>query len=268
MKTFKDKTVLITGASRGIGREFAKVLAPLGAHLILTARTESDLEVLAKELAKTHGTRTHVFTENLAEEAAPKRLFDSVKAKGLQVDCLINNAGFGWTGKSLECERDTYEKMLRVNVSALVELTHLFLPGMLEKRDGGIINIASTAAFQPVPHLSVYAATKAFVLSFTQGLAGEYGQSASGVTFLCLSPGATETDFQRVARMDMKRSITGKRQGARQVAEIGIRAFLQGRQTAVTSPMNFFLANSTRFVPRKLALDIAGSLFRSRSGNT
>lgn len=263
MKTFRDKTVLITGASRGIGRAFAEELAPLGARLILAARTQSDLEELALILKQKYGAQVHTFTCDLSQVDAPKKLYDELHARVLEVDVLVNNAGFGLTGSFLDYSLEDSENMQAVNMRSLAALSHLFLPRMLERKDGGIINIASTAGFQPVPYMAVYSATKAFVLSFSQALAGECRNT--GVTILCLSPGATKTHFHDVAQMDMKRSLTGRRQDPNEVARIGIRAFLKGKQTAMTSPMNFLIVNVVRFLPRAFLVNLVSFFFKRRS---
>ena len=186
MKSFKGATVLVTGASSGIGEAFAYNLANRGANLILTARSEDKLRQIAKELSERHEIQVHVFPGDLSLLDMPQRLWDDVQSASLSVDVLINNAGFGKCGPFLEYDYQSHQDMLNLNIKALVGLTHLFLPSMLEKGDGGVINVASTAAFQPIPYLATYSATKAFVLGFSESLWGEYHEH--GLTVLALCP--------------------------------------------------------------------------------
>ncbi|MEK7736631.1 MAG: SDR family oxidoreductase, partial [Pseudomonadota bacterium] len=194
---FKGSTVLITGASSGIGAAFARNLASRGANMILTARSQDTLMRIADELKRKYPISIQVFPADLGDMEAPQQLFEKVRASGISVDVLINNAGFGKWAHFLDEEFDTYRRMLSLNVNALVHLTHLFLPHMLARGTGGVINVASTAAFQPVPYIAVYSASKSFVLNFTEALSGEY--SGKGLRFLALCPGNTTTNFMAVA---------------------------------------------------------------------
>jgi len=180
----KAQTVLITGASMGIGAEFVRQLAPQVKNLILAARSKNRLENLAQELTSQHPVKVHVIALDLSKPESPRMLFDQIAALHLEVDLLINNAGFGRCGHFDRATAEEDQQMLMLNVNALTSLTHLFLPAMLRKRAGGIMNVASTAAYQPVAYLSVYGATKAYVLSLTEALWAEY--RGSGVRFFCL----------------------------------------------------------------------------------
>ncbi len=179
MKTFSGKTVLITGASSGIGEAFAKKLASEKANLILTARSEESIKSLASNLENEHGIKAYAFPEDLSRPGSAKKLYQKIKESNLPIDVLINNAGFGKNGKFLDFEMKTYASMIELNITSLIELSHLCLPKMLEKNDGGIINVASASAFVPFPYFSVYSATKWFVLSFSEALSGEYYDNGS-----------------------------------------------------------------------------------------
>ena len=193
MNYYRDKTALVTGASTGIGAEFARALARRGADLILVARNEAKLRALDAELTEKHGIRARVIVQDLSEENAASKVYDAVETLGLRVDILINNAGFSTQGKleTVDAARDQAQAML--NVVAVVDLTHAFLPAMVARQSGAIINVASTAAFVPLPGQAVYGASKAFVLSFSEALWAE--NRARGVRVLALCPGATDTDF-------------------------------------------------------------------------
>lgn len=199
MAQFNKKWVLITGASSGIGKAFARRLASEGANLVLVARNEDALQNLAALLKQQHAIETLVIPKDLARLEAPQELFDAIERAGLSIDVLINNAGFGVYGKLHETPLDSNQHMLLLNIIALSSLTQLFLPNMLGKKAGIVINIASIAGFFPYPYLSNYAASKAFVKSFTEALWSEY--RADGIQFLTVCPGSTDTNFFNVAHM-------------------------------------------------------------------
>ncbi|AUX25213.1 short-chain dehydrogenase [Sorangium cellulosum] len=237
---FKGKTVLVTGASMGIGEAFARELSRRGATLVLTARSGAKLAALAAELGE-----AHVFAADLAAPGAAQRLFDAVTAKGLEVDVLVNNAGFGVYGAFGDLSLATQREQVYLNVGALVELTHLFMP-MLERRQGGVIQVASMAAFQPIPYFTVYAATKAFVLSFGEALWAEY--RPRGVRVLTLCPGATETPFfQRAGEIP----FASRRARPEDVVRLGLAAFVAGRATVVHGAANRVTALLSRFLGRE-----------------
>src|SRR5271156_4950090 len=196
MYKYNGKTALITGASTGIGAEFARKLARRGMNVILVARSEDKLQALASELKNIKAT---VIPLDLTLPDAAPTLKKKVAELGLQVDLLINNAGFGTFGPFEEIDPKLEQQEIQLNVMALVDLTHAFIPAMLERGEGAIINLASVAAHQPVPYMSVYAATKAFVLSFSEALWAEYKDR--GIRVLSLNPGATKTEFHSVAKL-------------------------------------------------------------------
>ncbi len=258
---FKGSTVLITGASSGIGAAFARNLASRGANLILTARSEDKLTRIAEELQKQYPISIQVIPADLNDMAAPQHLFEKVRASGVSVDVLINNAGFGKWAHFLAEEFDTYRRMLSVNINALVHLTHLFLPHMLARGTGGVINVASTAAFQPVPYIAVYSASKSFVLNFTEALAGEYG--ASGLRFLALCPGNTTTNFMAVANADTSGMSFATPED---VVEAALNAFLRGRVYHVPGMANYLTSLLPRILSRAAAVRIVANMFRGRVG--
>lgn len=260
MKTYQNKTILITGASSGIGEAFARLLAPEGAHLVLTARSEQKLKGLAEELTQKHEIKTHVIPGDLSKLETPVLLFDKIQKAGLDVDVVINNAGFGKWGYFHSVDYSTYQEMCNLNMNAVVALTHLFLPDMLEKGDGGFINVASTAGFQPVPFFATYSATKSFVLNFTEALWAEYKDR--GVSFTCLCPGATESKFHERANTDPDK--LGSLESSEKVAKLGLEAFVKGRPTVISGAKNYLLAHSSRFVPRKIVAQVTAGMFKPK----
>jgi short-subunit dehydrogenase len=254
---------LVTGASAGIGREIARILAA-DHDLILTARRASELNSLAAELAP---AACHVFPADLSDPAAPRALFDAAAAAGLTVDVLVNNAGFGDLGPFAEADLGKMLRMVRVNVTALTELTGLFLPGMLARRRGRILNVGSVAGFQPGPFMAVYYATKAYVNTFSEALTFE--TAGTGVTVTCLAPGPTRSEFAVAAGMSAEGHFTvGSVADARPVAEAGVRAMRRGKRMVVTGLRNRLLLFAERFLPRGLV--IRGVMWmqnRRRSGN-
>src|SRR6267154_5169693 len=206
MNHWQGKWALITGASAGIGAALARELAAGGTNLVLTARRRERLAGLAGELTAKHNIRTLVCVADLAQPLGPQEIFSFTESKNIAVDLLVNNAGFGAYGEFHKTRLDRIVEMTQVNVTAVVHLTHLFLPGMIARGSGDILILASTASFQPVPYITVYAATKSFDLSFAEGLAEEVRQYGIRVCALC--PGSTETEFHEVAgqRKHTKRS--------------------------------------------------------------
>ena len=259
MKSFRGATVLVTGASSGIGEAFARTLASRGANLILTARSEDKLRQIAKELSEKHAIQVNVFPGDLSCPDMPQQLWTQVQSASLSVDVLINNAGFGKCGDFLAYDYQSYQDMLHLNINALVGLTHLFLPSMLEKGDGGVINVASTAAFQPIPYLATYGATKAFVLSFSESLWGEYHEH--GLTVIALCPGNTSTNFADVANADETRMT--RSEAPETVVEEGLRAFLKGRNYVIPGrSVNYLLAHLSRLLPRRRVIGITSDIFK------
>ena len=246
MNYYQNKTILITGASSGIGLEFAHQLNAMGAKLILTARRESVLDQLVDKFQD-----AIAIPGDLCDKTFPKRLKDDINAKGLHVDILINNAGFGSGGLFLHSDADIYENMIQVNISALTTLTYLFIPGMIERGEGGIINVASVAAFQPVPYMNVYSATKAYVKSFSLALSSEYKDKGINVTTVC--PGYTDTNFHATANISSD-PVSGSAMQSDVVVKQSLLAHQQEKIQIINGWMNRITAHANRLVPISIAL--------------
>ncbi len=259
MKSFKGKTALITGASSGIGKAFAEALARRGASLILTARSEAGLNAVAEALRAAKAPGVEVIALDLAAPGAGAKLAAAVAAKGLEVDLLVNNAGFGKWGDFLSVDAAVDAEMVQLNITALVDLCHAFLPAMQARGDGGIINVASTAAFAPLPYAAVYSASKAFVLSFSEALFGECEDK--GVHVLALCPGGTRSNFAAVAS-----GVAGLKaptmDTAESVAEAGLKAFLRKRTFLITGKGNGRIAVLARLLPRKRVVRTTGRMWK------
>lgn len=258
-KVFEGASVLITGASSGIGEAFAHNLAKKGANLILTARSEDKLAKIADDLTKRYQVSVHIFPADLISPDAPRRLIEWIKAGGLSVDVLVNNAGFGKWAHFLGESLDTYDQMLSLNIDALVRLTYLCVPDMLARRKGGVINVASTAAFQPIPYIAVYSASKTFVLSFTEALAGEYRES--GIRFLALCPGFTATNFMATANANAAGIPFATPED---VAEAGLTAFVKGKSYLVHGRANYLTSLLPRVLSRAAITKIVAGMFKNR----
>ncbi|MCA9922498.1 MAG: SDR family oxidoreductase, partial [Anaerolineales bacterium] len=213
------QTALITGASGGIGYELARKIAQQGHNLVVVARSESKLMKLAQDFNKQFGVNVTVMVKDLAQSAAPDEIYNELQANEIDVDILVNNAGFASYGLFHELDRQKELNMMQVNMVALTHLTHLFLPGMVERGYGRILNIASTAAFQPGPLMAVYYATKAYVLSFSEAIANEL--DGTGVTVTALCPGPTESGFQARAAMEDSKLVQSGLMDAATVAKMG-----------------------------------------------
>jgi len=250
MKASQTETVLITGASSGIGLELAKCFAADGGRLVLVARSTEALEKLAAELRRDWKVEVTVLTADLSQPETPKRIFAELSAQKISVDVLVNNAGFGANGSFAELSLPRQLEMLQVNITALTELTGLFLPGMIQRRRGGILNVGSVAGFVPGPGMAVYYATKAFVLLFTEALAEEL--AGTGLTVSVLCPGPTESNFGSVARGKKVRQIKTSKMSAEAVAVYGHRAFRKGKVTAVPGMQNQIFVFLNRILPRPL----------------
>jgi len=248
-------TVLITGASGGIGYELAKLFARDHHNLILVARSREKLAQVATEL-RALGAPVPTYALDLAAPSASKFLLEQVQSAGLIVDILVNNAGFGALGEFAEMPEEQIFGQIQLNIVALTELTRLFLPLMLARRSGRILNVASTAGFQPGPLMAVYYATKAYVISFSEAIANEVHNS--GVTVTCFCPGATHTGFAKRAGNDKSRVFQQfGAMSAEKVALDGYRAVMEGRTLAISGVQNWIVAQSTRFAPRKLVAAIS-----------
>ncbi|HVR00510.1 MAG TPA: SDR family oxidoreductase [Polyangia bacterium] len=254
----KKKTALVTGASSGLGRELAQLFAADGHDVVIVARRKAELEALGARLVAERGVKAHVLAEDLSDAAAPDRLVAELARRGLEIEFLVNNAGFGATGRFAELELPRQLQMIQVNVNALVHLTGLLLPGMLARRGGRILNLGSTAGFQPGPGMAVYYATKAFVNSFTEALAVEL--RGTGVTATVSCPGATATEFGRIARNDKTRLFKRGFMAAPVVAEGAYRAMLAGKVSVIHGARNKLLIHSQRLAPRATVRAIAARL--------
>ncbi|MCU0518893.1 MAG: SDR family oxidoreductase [Oscillatoria sp. Prado101] len=245
------QTALITGASSGIGEAFAGELAKRQTNLILVARSEAKLQQLAQQLREEFKIQVEVLVEDLSLPGAAKAVFDAVTKKGLTVHLLINNAGFGDWGAFADRQLHRQVEMIQLNIVALVELTHLFLPQMQQRRSGAILNVASTAGFQPLPYLSVYAASKAFVLSFSEALWAE--NRSCGVRILAVCPGVTDTNFAKNAEFPQSgagASLKGYASSEQVVLE-ALQALEKDQPTVVTGGLgNQIIVNLPRFLPR------------------
>jgi hypothetical protein len=256
------KIALVTGASAGLGTEFAKLLAAGGHDVVLVARRRDKLDELAADLEKRHSVRCHVVAEDLAERGAPERILAEVAKRNLTIEILVNNAGFATTGAFAESDTRRELDLIEVNVAALVHLTRLFLPGMIERKSGKILNVGSTAGFVPGPFMADYYASKAFVNSFTEALAVEL--RGTGVTATVSCPGATATEFARVAGNENSRLFKMGQMGAHEVAKHAYDAMMRGRVVAIPGLKNKFSIQSLRFSPRAAARWLAGSLNRTK----
>jgi uncharacterized protein len=245
-----QETVLITGASSGIGLELAKLFAADKNNLVLVARNSQRLEQLAETICREYDVEVLVLPKDLTDPTAPQEIFDQLADKGILVDVLVNNAGFGSVGSVLDLPLNRQLDMVQVNIAALMHLTRLFLPGMTERRRGGILNVGSTAGFQPGPYMAVYYATKAFVLSFTEALAEELVGQDVHVT--CLAPGPTETRFGADSGMDRSVIFKAGTMDARTVAQMGYRGFRRKTVVVISGLRNQLFAFSVRFAPRAL----------------
>lgn len=257
---WRGKWALITGTSAGIGVALAEELAAGGTNLVLTARRKDRLEALAQRLACSHKIETQVVPADLTDPAAPEKIFSFTRDKEIEIDLLINNAGFGKYGEFHSVAKERLVEMVQVNCSAVVHLTHLFVQGMVARRRGDILILASTASFQAVPYISTYAATKAFDLLFAEGLAEELKPYGIHVCALC--PGSTESEFHVVAGQD---KFIHRAETAQKVARTGLRALAAGKSYVISGLGNYFGAHGERLVPRRFVTRTAARMFRPKS---
>jgi short-subunit dehydrogenase len=255
-----EDVALVTGASSGIGAALARRLARDGRHVVLVARRADRLEALARELESAHAIRAHPIACDLVQPGAVSTLLADVERRGLVVDWLVNNAGFGTAGPFVRLPVGREIEEVRLNVEVLVELTGRCLPGMMARGRGVVMNVASVAAFSPSPLMATYAATKAFVLSFSEGLAAEV--RGSGVQVLCVCPGFTRTEFQAEAKVDVSAIPGFAWMPPETVADQAVRAV--GRTTVlVNGTMNTVMATAVRFLPHALTSRIVTSLLKT-----
>lgn len=254
MGPWSGKWALVTGASAGIGQALAEELAAGGTHLLLTARRRDRLEALASSLAAKHGIRAEVCVADLADPAASQQIFDFARQRQIEIELLVNNAGFGQFGEVPDVPAQRLLDMVQVNCAAVVHLTRLFLPGMKERGHGDVLILASTAAFQAVPYISTYAATKAFDLLFAEGLAEE--MKPHGVRVCALCPGSTESEFHAVASHPDAASKR-HRETAQKVARVGLKALAAGKSYVISGLGNYLGAHGERLVPRRFVTRMA-----------
>ena len=255
-------TALITGASGGIGYELAKLFARDGSNLVVVARSGEKLAQLAAELEKAYKIRAIVVAVDLALADGPEQVFAATQKAGIDIDVLVNNAGFGQFGFYTETNLQEELQQLQLNIVSLTHLTKLYVRPMVERRRGKVLNVASTAAFQPGPLMAVYYATKAYVLSFSSALSNEL--KGKGVSVTCLCPGPTTTEFHKRAAMDLSNIMKAPFMDAKTVAEIGYRAMLKGKPTVIAGKMNWLVAQSTRFAPRAWTAAVARKIQEKR----
>src|SRR6202795_4364857 len=257
---WRGKWALITGASAGIGVALAKELAAGGANLFLTARRQERLEELSRELAAKHNIKTSIFAADLAEGTVPEKIYAFTRAQGISIELLVNNAGFGAYGELHSVEVRRLLDMVQVNGAAVVHLTRLFLPEMVARRSGDILILASTAAFQAVPYISTYAATKAFDLLLAEGLAEE--MKPHGIRVCALCPGSTESEFHAVANQPER--TKKNQQPAQEVAKTGLRALAAGKSYVISGLGNYLGAHGERLVPRRFVTRVAAGMFKPK----
>lgn len=253
------KTALITGASKGIGRELAHLFAKEGCNLILVARNGKELDILKDQLEEKYRVSVNVFMRDLSQPESAQTVFDEIKAINLDIDYLVNNAGFGDYGSFAETEWDTYEKMISLNVTTLTHFCHLFIKDIKGRKPGRILNISSTAAFQPGPMMAVYFASKAFVLSFSEAIGHELRKDKITVTTLC--PGPTSTNFGEVSGMNASQLVKSvKIASSGEVAELGYKAMMKGKSTVIHGTQNKLAPFGIRFIPRKWVTRISAKI--------
>ncbi|TVR10500.1 MAG: SDR family oxidoreductase [Salinarimonadaceae bacterium] len=256
----KIRWTVVTGASSGIGAELARVFAGIGHNLVLVARRRSKLEALAEELRASHGGAVEIIVADLNKQKGPQAVFDAVAELQIAPHTLVNSAGVGLAGEFVELPLDKQLDMMNLNMNALTKLCHLFLPGMLERGEGGVINLSSLAAFQAGPHMAVYYASKAFVLSLTEALHEE--ARPFGVTVTALCPGPTESEFPDTAGMGASKLFRGPLISAARVAQVGVEGYRAGH--AIVSPgiANRFSAQIARLMPRFITRRLASTVNR------
>jgi short-subunit dehydrogenase len=260
MFAYRGRTALVTGASSGIGAAFVRALAARGMNIILVARSEDSMRTIADQAKSKHDVRCEVLVADLSEASAPENIRSEVERRGLPVDLLINNAGFATYGQFEQTSAKRDHDQVAVNVASVVGLTHMFVPAMLDRGGGAVVNVASTAAFQPIPYLAVYAASKAFLVSFSRALAVEYRERNIQVLALC--PGPTDTNF--FAASNAQQAAVGRLRSDDQVVATGLRALDRRRTFAVDGRVNAVSGFMARMLPTSFTARMAARVTRPR----
>jgi short-subunit dehydrogenase len=256
-------TALITGASSGLGYEFAKIHAAKGGDMVLIARNIQQLNTLKDSIQASNNVRVYILEKDLSKPSAAQEILAFTQSHGISIDILINNAGFGYMDDFLEASLQKDEEMIYVNMLALTQLTKLYAPQMVQLGKGHIMNVASTAAFQPGPTMAVYCATKAYVLHFSEAIASEL--DGTGVTVTAFCPGATATAFMSVAMMEESVLVKGRKlPGANEVARYGYEAMMAGKRVVIYGIKNSLMVFVIRFTPRNLVTKVARMVLRRR----
>jgi uncharacterized protein len=258
LNCWRAKWALVTGASSGIGLALAEELAAQGTHLVLTARRKQRLAKLSRQLRSAHGVKVEVLSADLGESDAPDRIFAWTEERGITIELLVNNAGVGSYGEFRDSDVQCELGIVKVNCAAVVHLTHLYLPGMVQRRSGGILIVASTAAYQGVPYMATYGASKAFDLMFAEALAEEVERYGVRVCALC--PGPTASEFPKVA--GVPNEIVVNLEPANQVARVGLRALAAGEHSVISGFTNWVGVEVQRIAPRRFVTSAAEILFR------
>ena len=249
-------TALITGASNGIGLELAKIHASKGGDLVLVARNKQKLDDLKTELEDHFKIKVYTIGKDLSAPNSAQEVYDETSKAHIQIDFLINNAGFGDFGMFAETDWNKELQMINLNITTLTQFTKLYLQDMIRRKSGKIMNVASTAAFQSGPTMAVYCATKAYVLSFSEAINNEV--SDKGITVTALCPGATESGFQAAAAMEESKLVKNKKMPtSKEVAEYGYQAMMKGKVVAIHGLFNYIMANSVRFLPRSIIVKVS-----------
>lgn len=258
VKKWAGKWALVTGASAGIGTELARQLAAAGANLVLTARRLDRLKTLAEEFTEKFRVRIEVCAADLTQPSAPQEIFDFTNHRGLEIELLVNNAGFGAFGYVHKIPMERITEMVQVNCTAVVALTQLYAPGMIERQHGDVMIVSSVAAFQPVPFNSAYAATKAFDLLFSEGIAEELRPFGVNVSALC--PGSTTTEFQSVAAQPDRTFRSAET--AEKVARVGLEGMARGETCVISGGKNWLMVEAERIAPRRFVAKMAAKMMR------
>ena len=251
-------TTLVTGASSGIGLALAELFAKDGSDLVIVARREEILNSVADRFRKDYGVKVQVIPKDLTLKDAPEEIFNEVEKLGLEINTLVNNAGFGLVGEFSDMDYKQQMQMIDLNVNALVSLTRLFIPKMIEKNSGGILNVGSLAGFQPGPYATIYYATKSFVLSFTEGLYEEL--KGKNIKISCLAPGPVDTEFGQISGLDRSPLFKFGTMNVKEVAAEGYTGFKNGKLIIIPGLLNRFLPILVRFSPRFLVRIVTSKL--------